>query len=256
MQKNLQLVTCIGVLLTLAMVSYIFIDYYKIKQRLIAEEKQEFTIGKVETSIGNTSSMIKSENYFYASQGYMIGKFIKKNISNANVLLITNEGFKKSKRETAFIEAVKDGMGSESVKAVALTLLNPPKRPKGMPEDMPMMPITEMMTSKDFDFTIAANSGQNVIVSILGLPRDAVKMKLWKMPAGTRPKLILIDDGIGASIKLAPAISHGMISAVVTISPKAKFYDKDVPSSLEDAFKKRYILIDKSNLKDNKKSLL
>jgi len=204
---------------------------------------------------GSNASMIESENHFYASQGYMVGKFIAKNIPGAKVLLIENEDFGKSKRETAFIAALKEGMGKNNVKAVALTILNPPKRPKGMPADMPMMPMMEMMTSKDFDATLSANTDRNVVISVIGLPRDAAKMKLWRMPAAKRPKLILVGGGMGGSIKLGPAIEKGMVSAVVTISPKAKFDDDGAPSAFEDAFKKRYVLIDKSNLKANEKSL-
>ena len=203
---------------------------------------------------GGNTGMIKSETRFYASQGYTAGKFIAKNIPGGKVLLIENEGFATNPRETAFIKALKEGLGSNDVKVVALTILNPPKRPKGMPADMPMA-MMEMATSKDFDATIAANSGQNIIISVVGLPQDAARMKLWKMPAATRPKLILIGGGMGGSIKLAPAISKGMISAVIRISPRAKFDDEGAPSAFEDAFKKRYILIDKSNLKANAKSL-
>jgi hypothetical protein len=202
----------------------------------------------------SSAGMIESENHFYASQGYMVGKFIAKNIPGGKVLLIENEDFEKNKREMDFIAALKKGMGNNNVKAVALTVLNKPKRPKGMPEDMPMMPMMEMMTSKDFDATLSANSSENVVVSLVGLPRDAGKMKLWKMPAAKRPKLILIN-AMGGSIKIPAAIKKGMISAVISINPKAKFDDEGAPSAFEDAFKKRYILIDKNNLKENAKSL-
>ncbi len=207
--------------------------------------------------LGNsTAGMIEAENHFYASQGYMFGKFIAKNIPGAKVLLVENENFSKSNRETGFIEALKEGMGNNNVKAVAITIANKPKRLKGMPEGMPMPPPAVTMTSKDFDATLSANSSQNVVISVIGLPYDAAKMGLWKMPAAKRPKLILIGgDVMGGSIKLAPAIEQGMVSAVVTISPKAKFDDEGAPSAFEDAFKKRYILIDKANLKANAGSL-
>ncbi len=203
----------------------------------------------------STAGMIEAENHFYASQGYMVGKFIAKNVPGAKVLLIENEDFEKNKREQGFIAALKKGMGSNSVNAVALEILDKPKRPKGMPEDMPMMPMMEMMTSKDFDATLSANSSDNVVISVIGLPRDASKMKLWRMSKAKRPKLIFIGSGMGGSIKLAPAIKQGMISAVVIISPKAKFDNKGAPSAFEDAFKKRYLLIDKNNLAENLKSL-
>jgi len=40
---------------------------------------------------GSNASMIESENHFYASQGYMVGKFIAKNIPGAKVLLIEED---------------------------------------------------------------------------------------------------------------------------------------------------------------------
>lgn len=205
---------------------------------------------------GNSNAgMIESENRFYVSKAYVIGKFIVKNFPKAKVLLIENEGFEKNKRVQGFIEALKEGMGNNNVKAVALELLNKPKRPEGMPADMPMMPVMELMTSQDFDATINANSSCNVIISLVGLPRDAKKMQLWRMPNATRPKLILVNSGVGGAIRLDAAIERGMISAVIGNSPTAKYDGKRAPYDLEDAFKKRYILIDKSNVGKNLKLL-
>jgi hypothetical protein len=214
-----------------------------------------FMLYKTGTFGNSNAGMIEAENHFYASQGFMAGEFIKKNIPDAKVLLIENEDFEKSNREKAFIDALKKGMGSDKVTAVALELLNKPKRPEGMPEDMPMMPMMEMMTSKDFDATLNAHPGNNVIISVIGLPRDAKNMRLWRMSKDKRPKVILIGGGMGGSIKLAPAVKQGMISAVVVISPKAKFDDEGAPSDFKEAFKKRYILVDKDNVEKNYKSL-
>jgi hypothetical protein len=191
----------------------------------------------------NDAGIIKSEHRFYASQGYMVGKFIAKNIPNAKVLLIENENFKKSKYEQALITALKEGMGNNNVNVVALKILN---------SDSEMAPSAA--TSKDFNAVIGSNSSTNVIVSTIGLPRDNGKMKLWKMPKAKRPELILINSSINDLIKLSPAVKKGMVSAVVIINPKAKLVTEDSPSKLEDAFKKRYILVDKNNLAENEKS--
>jgi uncharacterized protein len=139
-------------------------------QALTKEMQKEFIAAKT-VNKKHIMSMIESENHYYASQGYMVGKFIAKNIPDAKVLLIENQAFNRSKREMGFIAALKKGMGNNNVNAVALEILNKPKRPKGMPKDMPMMPMMEMMTSKDFNATISANSSANVIVSVIGLPQ-------------------------------------------------------------------------------------
>ncbi|MCK4983770.1 MAG: hypothetical protein KAS17_12645 [Victivallaceae bacterium] len=185
----------------------------------------------------NATGIIESEHRFYASQGYMVGKFIAKNIPNAKVLLIENENFKKSKYEQALIAALKEGMGNNNVNVVALEILNSDSEMSSSPA-----------TSRDFDGVIGANSSTNVIVSVIGLPRDAGKMKLWKMPEAKRPELILINRNINDLIKLGPAIKKGMVSAVVIINPKAKLVTEALPSKFEDAFKKRYILVDKMAL--------
>jgi hypothetical protein len=190
----------------------------------------------------NNTGIIKSEHRFYASQGYMVGKFIAKNIPNAKVLLIENEDFKKSKYEQALITALKEGMGNNNVDVVALKILN---------SDSEMSPSPA--TSRDFDAIIGANSSINVIVSAIGLPSDNDKMKLWKMPKAKRPELIIINSSVNGLTKLAPAVKKGIVSAVVIINPKAKLVAGTSPSKLEDAFKKRYILVDKNNLAENEK---
>lgn len=199
-------------------------------------------MNKIFGNSNNTGIIIKSEHRFYASQGYMVGKFIAKNIPNAKVLLIENEDFKKSKYEQALITALKEGMGNNNVNVVALKILN---------SDSEMSPAT----SRDFDAIINANSSTNVIVSVIGLPGDSDKMKLWKMQEPKRPKLIIINSSINNLIKLGSAIKKGMVSAVVIINPKAKLIAEASPSKLEDAFKKRYILVDKNNLAENEKLL-
>ncbi len=197
---------------------------------------------------GNSNTvLVKAETHYYASQGYMIGKFIAKNIPGAKVLLVADEGFENNKRETAFSDALKKGMGNDNVKRVGLVLLN---KPKG---DVPMI-IPPQMTSKDFD-AVLKNSSENVIVSTIGLPQDAIKMNLWKISAAKRPKLILAGADPRGSIKLTSAIKKDMISAIVVVSSNAKFDEKGAPSSFEDAFKKRYILINKDNIAENEKLL-
>ena len=50
----------------------------------------------------------------------------------------------------------------------------------------------------------------------------------------------------------AKMIESGMITAAITVSPKAVFDEKPAPSDEKAAFAVRYILVDKSNIADNK----
>jgi hypothetical protein len=149
------------------------------------------------------------------------------------------------------VKGLQQALGASSqVVADTVELLNKPKHqgeklPEGVPEMM--MPLQEVMTAKDFDATIKKHPGVNMIVSLIGLPRDRRKMKLWKEK--DRPKVVII----GAYGNLAGMIKAGYISAVTISKPKAD-YEAAYPGSPEEAFKLRYILVTSKNIDEiNKK---
>ncbi|MFA7230608.1 MAG: hypothetical protein WC071_05010 [Victivallaceae bacterium] len=193
---------------------------------------------------GGAEQFQKIENQYYASQGFVIGKFIAKNFSGQKVLVIADPGFEKDLRVNGLVDAIKQGAGeSTNVVVDTIQLANKPKQQEGAPMDMPLF---ELMTAKDFDSALASHSDCTVVISTVGLPRDAGRMKLWNMPEAKRPKLILM--GIPDPTGMKAAITKGLISAIVTISPTAKFTEDAPPSDLQETFNLRYVLIDKDNL--------
>jgi hypothetical protein len=195
---------------------------------------------------GGTEKFQQIENRYYASQGYVIGKFIGKNYAGQKVLVIADRNFDKNKRVKLLVDAIKEAMGGNaSVTVDTVELANPPKQPQGAPE-MLDMPLFELMTAKDFDNTIKKYSDCSVVISTIGLPRDANKLKLWRMSEAKRPKLILM--GAADLRGMAAAIQKGLIAAVVTISPDAKFTEDAPPSDPQETFNMRYVLIDKANV--------
>lgn len=194
---------------------------------------------------GSADSLRENEAKFYASQGYVVGKFIKDDLGGGKVVLIADENYDKDTRMPDFIEAVKSGMGAETVEVVTLDLPQPANQ-----DQMMIEPISERMKAADFDKVAKAQSDAKVLVSLIGLPRDAVKMSLLRNAMGGKgPALVLL--GYSEMPGMANAIKAGAIAGVVTVSPKAVFDEKAAPSNPEEAFAVRYVLVNKKNIAEN-----
>lgn len=191
-----------------------------------------------------TNKFQEYENRYYASQGNVIGRFIAANYSGKKVLVILEPDYQKSPRTEIMTNAIKLGAGA-GTEVVADTVI-PAKAPVN-PEEGMDMPLVEIMTAADFDAALDKHPDAGVIVSAVGLPRDARKMKLWNKK--DRPGVILLNAvdmrGYDSLIK------SDMIAAIVAIGPDAKFTEDAPPKDPQEAFKVRYILIDKSNVEQH-----
>ena len=123
----------------------------------------------------------------------------------------------------------------------------------GHPE-MPM-PLYMIMKATDFDAALEKNADAGIVVSTIGLPQDAPRMKFWKTSADKRPMLFLIGTPSGQITGLAAAVAKGDIAGVVVSNPEAK-YDVAAPSDPNEAFDIRYVLVDKSNVEQYKNQLM
>ena len=99
------------------------------------------------------------------------------------------------------------------------------------------------------------NADAGIVVSTIGLPQDAPRMKFWKTSADKRPMLFLIGTPSGQITGLAAAVAKGDIAGVVVSNPEAK-YDVAAPSDPNEAFDIRYVLVDKSNVEQYKNQLM
>ena len=191
---------------------------------------------------GNSNNFMEIENRYYASQGHVVGEYVNKNFSGKKVLVLMDRGYDKNPRTEVLMQAIKAGAGSNlDVTADTLTLPNARKGAEG--EDFEM-PLFEVMTAKDFDAVLDKHKDAGVIISTIGLPRDANKMVLWKKK--DRPKLILLSAsdmrGYDALLKT------DMIAAIVVVGPDAKFTEDAPPKDIQKTFDLRYVLIDSQNV--------
>lgn len=191
----------------------------------------------------STDNLRNNEAKFFASQGFVVGKFIKSDLGGGKVLLIADNGFDKDTRIPALVEAIKEGMGGGEVVVDTITL------PGGEAEMME--PLIERMKAKDFDAVVEKNADAKVVMSLVGVPRDAAKLKLFTSAmTGKGPALVLL--GYSEMPGMATAIAKGAIAGVVTVSPKAVFDEKAAPSDPQAAFDVRYVLVNKKNIDEFK----
>lgn len=191
---------------------------------------------------GDNNNFMEIENRYYASQGHVVGEYVNKNFAGKKVLVIMDRGYEKNPRTEVLIEALKNGAGSNlEVTTDTLTLANARKGPEGEEFEMPLF---ETMTAKDFDAVLNKHKDVGVIVSTIGLPRDAKNMTLWRKK--DRPKLVLLSasdmrgyDGL---------IKEGLINAIVVVGPDAKFTEDAPPKDIQKTFDLRYVLIDAKNV--------
>lgn len=194
--------------------------------------------------LGNPNNRFQEyENRYHAAQGNVLGKFIQANFAGKKVLVLLENNYESNPRTQILVDALKAGAGTSlDVVTDTLTLAN---RQAGGPEGMGMeMPLFELMTAADFDKALDDHKDCGVVISSIGLPRDAAKMKVWK--AKERPGIILLNafDMRGYNA----LITSGMIAGIVAVGPDAKFTEDAPPRDPQAAFDVRYVLIDKSNV--------
>ena len=184
-----------------------------------------------------------SENQFTAAQGVILGQYLATD-APGKVLVIAEADFKTNPYTKTLVEGLKEGIGAGAEVQVDTIEIPGAKKPKvsedpDMPDMDMMMPLMDTMTARDFDRTVAKYPDVKVIVSLVGLPRNKSKLKLWKKG----PKIALLN-GYG---NLANLVKAGKICAVTVSKPKAD-YESAYPGTAKEAFEMRYILVTPKNI--------
>ena len=106
---------------------------------------------------------------------------------------------------------------------------------------------------KEFIYSVGRKTDADVVISAIGLPEDAVRMKYWKSNKDKRPVFFLLYDS-GMVSGIGTLIKKGDIAGLVISSPKAN-YEASAPSDPKKAFDIRYILVTKDNVDQYKDSI-
>ena len=194
---------------------------------------------------GGSSSILSSEMRFAESRGVKAAKFASSFANGKKVLFISDKSFEQGELGKRVVEAIKENCGGNLVTDFIPV-------PKEMENNG--VPVEEFMKAKDMDALLAKHADAAVIISNIGLPQDARRMKYFKTAADKRAKLVLLNTGFSANFDFVKAIKKGDISAVIVTAAGAK-YDVKAPKDFEKAFAIRYALVTKDNVDKYKDQL-
>ena len=191
----------------------------------------------------DTQTLIENETRYACAKSEVLGSYLKDKFPGEKVLVVAERDFATNKRTDRLIEALKTGLGSADVEVDTITLDTKGKMP---PEEEMMMPIEEMMTAKDFDKLLEKHQDCKLVITMIGLPRDAANMKVWKMSKDKRPKIALLNGDVGT---MQQAIANGYIVGAVFYKPGVKYTEDPAPKEVQKAFDERYLLVNPDNIK-------
>lgn len=187
---------------------------------------------------GSNEARREQENKFTSSQGVILGQYLAKNCPG-KVLVLAEPDYKTSTYTKMLVDGLKEGLGAGA--DVVVDTVTIPGQKAANPEMPEMMPLMDTMTAKDFDAAVDSHPDCKVIVSMIGLPRDMARMKLWKQKDA--PKVALFS----AYGNLKALIARGMVVAVTMAKPKAD-YESSYPGDAQEAFDMRYVLVTTQNI--------
>ena len=194
---------------------------------------------------GGNASILNSEMRFAESRGVKAAKFVAGFAKGKKIVFIADKNYEQGELGKRVVAALKEHCGGNLV-------LDYIAVPKGMEDNG--VPVEEFMKAKDMDALIAKHPDAAVIITNIGLPQDARRMKYFRTAADKRPQLVLMNTGFTTNFDFVKALKKGDIAAVIVTAPKAK-YDIKAPSDFDKAFDIRYVLVTKDNADQYKDQL-
>jgi hypothetical protein len=177
---------------------------------------------------------------FQRVQTRVLGAHLAEKHAGAKAIIIKDPFSTDSSRPNPLLDGLKAGMGSgvEIVAEVAPPL--PAGYNEGGEGEM-MAPMETWYTAKVMqDILKGAGVDYDMVITCIGLPIGGLMQLKGK-------KVVFAG---GSPYEYAAAIAGGLVVAAVTYKPDAIYDDKPVPSALQEAFDKRYVLITTENVKE------
>jgi hypothetical protein len=193
-----------------------------------------------------TARLIANELKFAKAASFVMGEELAELYPNSKALVVVDENYEKSKRQKEMLDGLKEGLGDKIEIAAIDNVKVPPPEGVTNPEEIEMFPMWERMRAEHFDNLLREHKDCDLIISMIGLPYDVGEMEIWRMAEEDRPKVALLFADVH---NLGRAIYAGYLTAL-TYKPGVKFTEDPAPSDAREAFNKRYIILNKENVKD------
>jgi len=175
---------------------------------------------------------------FESARAFIFGKSLAQIQVSGKVLIIT--GWDEEGKELASLqlEHLKKGLGP-GFTSIVIERLEIERYRKGAP-----CLLSRKISGKTLDELIEKHPDLSMLISTIGMPGGFEKMRLFKKPAETRPRLALLNC---EPWRLGNALRMGYLSAISSYRP-GWTCNSDIPSDPQEAFDLRYLLITSGNV--------
>lgn len=220
---------------------------FGISALLLAMFKIMFDLSGCAQSGRQEEVLDKELSYANATYQYL-GTYLERNHPNQRILLIANPTSPNNKFTEKRLDIIKSGLETGFGGQMSGVQIERLEMPETAMAGAPMM-FENLFTAEIFDKIVEKHKGRvDMIISLVGLPMDLRDMSFWNLDKDERPKLVVTN---GAIYELKNAIAQGFVTAAVYYNPDLPYNFKDpVPEDVEEAFKKRYVLIDGDNIEE------
>lgn len=203
---------------------------------------------------GSSKAVVDTEMRYLEVSAQKLGDYLAQTCPGAKALVVTDPptAFNEGRRK-AMSEGLKKGFAGKVTVAAedSPTIPEEAKKaavsssgPDGGADPNAVPPMEYWLTAKLFDELVAKHASTcDLVVSMVGLPTDMAKMKLWTQP--TRPKVALAS---GSVYDLRKVIAGKGVVAAVAYNPKAVYDNNPPPADMNQAFDKRFLLVTPENV--------
>ncbi len=156
--------------------------------------------------------------------------------------------------EEAGVAGLKEGFGQAiTVEAVVFPDIRPEAKDNPRAVHIPdtTTPLSYLVAEDAFDRLTQEHPSCELVVSLIGLPADLGKVRVWQQ-AGTPRFALLLPDlrVIGDAAAVRAALQSEKLAAFVIPSPTAPPEQTPVRGDKKAEFEKRFILVTRDNFED------
>ena len=189
----------------------------------------------------------------------VLGEYLARHFRGRPVLVVSNPFTKKRGLNSqiyamaeAEIDGLRLGIGDAATIKVAFPGLRPAaqKNPKSVYVDpATTTPLSFLVAEESFDQLAIENPDRTLVVSLIGLPANLRRVKIWNQEGEPQFALLLPDwRMVGNRAAVAAAFKSGKIVAAVINKPGAAADDLTVSGNYEKEFAKRFLLLTAENI--------
>jgi len=186
-------------------------------------------------------AIIENELHYRGSVCYVLGKEIAGKHAGKKVLVILRPTQKGE--VDRFTEAMKDAFDQATEDSGCVVKYD------YLPiEQLDDEEDEDIVTGDQYNEVLDKNTDAQVVVSFTDLPYEPdemATMNVWDMDDDERPALYLTFGDIDM---LGSVIMEEVVKGLVVWRPGVKFSRETAPSDFQEAFNKRYVLVDKDNV--------